>query len=306
MTTASEPSKEDRIALLRQIVESPDFTPARRRIIRKHVADPEPEVRMVAIEGLWDYPESEFVPLLFHIAQNDPDEMVRCRAIVTLGRFVYEGEMAQYDFDFGPIDELARADELPHEDYLKVRTFLLALYRDESKTLDERRFAVEALSFCTDEQVTDIISQAYAHADPKMKLSAIFAMGRNGGVRWSETLIKELHNPDPDLQREAIRAAGEAGLTEAGKELWRLTYSDDREIMLEAIWALGQSGWEGAFERLDELSLEGADDEIRETAEAALEEWQINSGALADEMFDENGLDWDDDFESFVGEDDDW
>jgi len=131
-------------------------------------------------------------------------------------------------------------------------------------------------------------------------------MGRSGNVRWTETILKEMYNPDSELQREAIRAAGEVGLTETGKDLWRLTYSEDREVQLEAIWALGQSGWEGAFERLDELSLLSADLEIQEAAEAALEEWYIYSGALADEIFDENGFDFDDELQSFVEGEDEW
>ena len=58
---------------------------------------------------------------------------------------------------------------------------------------------------------------------------------------------------------------------------------------MEAIWAMGQTGWEGAFERLDDLAYFGKDDEIQETAEAALEEWYLYSGQLAD-LYEED--DW--------------
>lgn len=304
MTNTIRPLKEERIALLKRIVESPSYTTDYSPVLRDHLDDPEPEVRMLAIQGLWDYPNAEFIPLLFTAAENDPDEQVRCRAIIALGRYIYEGEMADYDLDFGSIYEIMRLDELPKEDFLKVKELLLGIYRDESKALDERRFAVEALSFLSDEEIFAIIEEAYAHPHPKMRLSAIFGMGRSGNVRWTEIILKELYNPDPELQREAIRAAGEAGLTEAGKDLRRLTYSEDREIQLEAIWALGQGGWEGAFDRLDELSLDSIDAEIQETAEAALEEWYIYSGAMTDELFDENGFDLDDELGSFVeGED---
>ena len=306
MTKMSKPPKEERIALLKRIIESPDYMTDYSPVLCDYLDDPEPEVRLLALQGLWDYPEPDLIPLLFAAAKNDPDEQVRCQAIVTLGRYVYEGEMADYDFDFDPTDEIMRLGELSKEDFLKVKDFLLGVYRDDGKTLDERRFAVEALSFCSDQDVLTIIDEAYAHPDLKMKLSAIFSMGRNGNARWTENILKELYNPDRELQREAIRAAGEVGLTEAGKDLWRLTYSDDREIQLEAIWALGQTGWEGAFQRLDELSLLSTEPEIQETAEAALEAWYIYSGAMADEMFDENGFDWDDELESFVEEEDDW
>jgi hypothetical protein len=50
-------------------------------------------------------------------------------------------------------------------------------------------------------------------------------------------------------------------------------------VKLEAIWALGQTGWEEAFERLDELASFGEDREIRETAELALDDWYLYSGA---------------------------
>ncbi len=305
MTNTTRP-KEERIARLKQIVEIPDYTDDYSSELTDHLNDPEPEVRMLAIQGLWDYPEPEYIPLLFAAAQNDPDEQVRCRAIITLGRYLYEGEMADYDLDLGPMEDVMRLGELSKKDFLNVKNFVLDVYRDESKTLDERRFAVEALSFLSDEEVFSILEEAYAHPDPKMKLSAIFGMGRSGNIRWMDIILNELYNPNPELQQEAIRAAGEAGLTEAGKDLWRLTYADDRETVLEAIWSLGQSGWEGAFDRLDELSIDGADSEIRETAEAALEEWYIYSGAMTDELFDENGFDLDDELESFVEGEDEW
>lgn len=306
MTNTTRPPKEERIAMLKRIVEDTDYVTDYSPVLRNHLNDPEAEVRMLAIEGLWNYPDPTFIPLLFDAAENDPDEQVRCRAIITLGRYIYEGAMADYDYDFGSMDEIMRFDELPQEDFVKVKAFLCDIYHDEGKTLDERRFAVEALSFLSDDESADIIEQAYAHPDPKMKLSAIFSMGRNGNTRWTETIIKELYNPDVELQREAIQAAGEAGLTEAGKDLWRLTYSENREIQMEAIWALGQSGWEGAFERLDELSLDSTSPEIQEIAEAALEEWHIYSGALSDEMFDDEGFDLDNELESFVEGEDEW
>lgn len=306
MTDTTRLPKEERVALLQRIVETPDYMTDYAPLLREYLDDPEPEVRKLAIQGLWDYPDPEIIPSLFDAAENDPDEQVRCRAIITLGRYIYEGEMADYDFDFGAMDDIMRLDELPQRDFLKVKDFVLGIYRDEVKSLDERRFAVEALSFLTDEEVFAVIEEAYTHADPKMKLSAIFGMGRSGNVRWIDIILKELYNPDPEFQQEAIRAAGEAGLPEAGKDLWRLTYSEDRETQLEAIWALGQTGWEGAFERLDGLSLESTDPEIRETAEAALEEWYIYSGAMTNETFDENGLDLGDELENFVEGEGEW
>lgn len=272
-------STEEKIHFLRHILESEDYATDYLPVLKDFLDDEEPEVRKLAIEGLWDYPEPEMIEVLFDKAENDPDERVRCSAITTLGRYIYEGEMADYDFDWGAMEEIMREGELPQGDFLRVKEFLLSVYRNKEKTLNERRFAVEALSFLTDPEILDIIEEAYAHPDPKMKMSAIFAMGRNGDLCWEDYILKELHSPVKELQLEAIRAAGEACFEDAGEDLLRLTYSDDRKVKLEAIRALGQTGWEEAFDRLDELASFGEDREIREIAELALDDWYLYSGA---------------------------
>jgi HEAT repeat protein len=285
---------------LERIVEGEDYFTDYLPVLKDFLDDEEAEVRKLALTGLWDYPTPDMIEVLFDKAENDPDEKVRCRAVITLGRYIYEGEMADYDFDWGSLKEIMREDELPQEDFLRVKEFLLGFYRDQEKTLDERRFAVEALGFLTDPEVFEIIEEAYAHPDKKMKMSAIFAMGRSGNVRWEDAILDELRSPVKELQIEAIRAAGESGFEGAGKVLQRLTYSDDRDVKLESIWALGQTGWEEAFERLDELTYLGEDAEIREAAELALEDWLLYSGSLEDyyeegdwEEFDEDE-DWED------------
>jgi HEAT repeat protein len=275
-------TKQEKIVFLKDVVGAGDFTTDYLPVLLEYLDDEDAEVRALAVKNLWDYPEPDLTDVLIDKAEHDPSADVRCKAIVTLGRFVYEGEMADYDFDWGEMEELMRADELPQEDFLRVKHFLIDLYRDTAKPLDERRYAVEALGFHVDDEVFSIIEEAYAHPDPKVKMSAIFAMGRSGSLRWTDTILEELNNPRKELQMEAIRAAGEMGLDEAGKELWRLTYSEDRDVKLESIWALGQTGCEGAFERLDELTIMGEDEEIREIAEEAMEEWSLFSGLMED------------------------
>ena len=282
MKKKEEMSKEEKLALLTRIVEGEDYLTDYLPVLKEFLDDEDAEVRKLAISGLWDYPDPEMIDPLLEKATDDPSPEVRCQAIIALGRYIYEGEMADYDFDWGALEEIMREGELPEEDFLRVKDFLLAVYRDEGKSLDERRFAVEALGFLSDPEVCAIIEEAYAHPDLKMKVSAIFAMGRSGLVRWSDIILKELDSPIRELQLEAIRAAGEIGLDEAGKALLRLTYADDRLVRLEAIWALGQTGWEGAFNRLDELACFGEDKEVRRVAKEALEDWYLYSGSLDD------------------------
>jgi hypothetical protein len=65
---------------------------------------------------------------LLDLAKADPSQEVRSAALTTLGRYIYEGEAADYDFDWGSMEELVRASELPREDFERVRDFLKAVY----------------------------------------------------------------------------------------------------------------------------------------------------------------------------------
>jgi HEAT repeat protein len=233
--------------------------------------DEDPMVRAAAVRGLWFASDPVFVDRLLDIATNDPSVAVRAQAIGSLGIYMYEGLMA-FDEDEELFDEFPDEDQITEAQFQQVRDFLLAVYDDEDRTIEERGNAIGSLAFLFDPMIADLIEDAYNCSEKEMKISAIFAMGRNGLTRWNTILAQELYNADPDIRIEAIRAVGEIGPPELGKDLLRLTFSDDDDTRLEAIEALGQSGWEGAFERLEELTLD-LDPEVAEVAQEALEEW---------------------------------
>ena len=279
MKKGEQLTKEEKIRFLTRVVEVGDYSADYWPVLRDYLEDKHAQVRSLALEGLWDYPMPELIAPLFEIARNDPSQEVRSKAIVTLGRYIYEGSMAAYDFDWGAMEELMREDELPEEDFLRVKDFLFELVRDEGQPLDSRRFAIEALSFLNEPEVQDLIEAAYAHPDVKMKLSAIFAMGRQGDPWWADTLLKELDSEVEELQYEAVRAAGEACLDRAAPQLEELALADDKDLQLEAIWALGKIGGESVSAFLYDLA-DDEDREIKEMAEAALEEVNLWSEAL--------------------------
>jgi len=271
MKKGEQLTKGEKIEFLTRVVEGEDYVTDYWPVLRDYLEDKDAEVRSLALDGLWDYPVPELIAPLFEIARNDPSQEVRSKAIVTLGRYIYEGNMADYDFDWGAMEELMREDELLEEDFLRVKDFLLELVRDEGQPLDSRRFAIEALSFLNESEVQDLIEAAYAHPNVKMKVSAIFAMGRQGDQRWADTLLKELDSEVKELRYEAIRAAGEAYLDKAVPRLKELALADGKNLQLEAIWALGKIGGEDVSEFLYDLA-DDEDGEVREMAEAALEE----------------------------------
>lgn len=232
--------------------------------------DEDVEVRKLAVTALWDYPRVEVIDWLFDIIRHDPSPEVRSTAVAALGRFIFEGVMEDYDSPWGPED----LEPLPQEDFLRVRQFLLDLIGDDNQSLETRRFAVEAISFLPEPEVVAVIQEAYEHPDPKMKLSAVFAMGRNSNAIWTAPLLKELESSVPEMQYEATRAAGESYLREAAPILRHLAQSDDKMLALEAIWSLGKTGGAGARFFLEECTASD-DPEVREVSEAALEELEL-------------------------------
>lgn len=236
----------------------------------------EPDIRIEAVEALSTCREDLAINSLIERAQTDADRDVRCTALLALGQFIYLGSISEYGTGDPELFE-----EISQEDYDRTLAFLLSVYRDESLPLDERRSAVEALGFGAGDDVVQAISELYARPDKESKISALRAMGRNGALAWLDVVGRELYSDDLDIQIEAIDAAGEMSADLLGKDLLRLTYADDREVVLSALWALGQTGWEGAFDRLDEMSLH-PDVEIREVADEAMDEWLLFNGLTSD------------------------
>jgi HEAT repeat protein len=283
---------EERIAFLESLLENSAPWTDNGLIFIQFLDDNDPQVRALAIRGLWYYPEPALIDRLIEMAEQDPSPLVRARAVSGLGIYMYEGEMADYGYDFGPMTEILREEELPQVDFVRAKEFLQSVYADVTRSLDERRFALEALSFLSDPEVADLVEEAYDQPEREMKISAVFAMGRSGLIRWTDILGRELYNDDWEIQREAIRAVGEMGLDELGKDLRQLTYADEREIMLEALAALAQTGWEGAFDRIDELTLD-TDQEIALAAEEAMDEWILMNEIQSLDDEPELDLDWD-------------
>lgn len=248
--------------------------------------DPAARVRRRALIDLWNHPRPELLERIFHLAHHDRAPSVRRQALILLGRYLWEGEEADYDFP-DPYSE----PPISREDWRRAEAFLLDYAGDDSIDWGDRRFAVEALGFSGQPEAHRLIERALEHSDPKVRQSAIFAMGRGGWARWQEPLLELLRSDLPrPLLMETIGAVGEMGIDEARKDLLRLTYADDLEIAVEAIWALRTISGPDVFDRLDELVSLGRG-KVRAIARETLDEWLM--WASLEEEADE--LDWDDD-----------
>ncbi len=264
-------SKRDKLRLLDNISESDEYNEEHVKVLEVLLEDEDPDVRAGAAMAIWNYPEVRFIDKLFDLAVNDPAQEVRSQAIKTLGRYIYEGSINEYEFfSSDPLADIL-GPELPLEDFLRVKNFLISVFRNDDLPLESRRCAVEALGFLTDPEVVEIIEEAYNYPDVGMKVSALFAMGRNGHHRWGPIILKELKSNIYDIRYEAIKAAGEASVAEAVPNLIEVALSEEnKDIRMEAIWSLGLIGGEEAKRVLSKLCAD-PDPDVREVAEAALE-----------------------------------
>ena len=167
-----------------------------------------------------------------------------------------------------------------------IITALKAIYRDVSQPIEVRRRALESLGFLSDDDTSQLITQAYQHANDRMKLSAVFAMGRSlDAERWGSIVVEELAAPDPEMRYEAARAAGELEYAPAVRKLGELLDDVDEEVQLITVWSLGQIGGEKARQLLMAV-LDSDAEHLHEEAEDALAELEFKADNLDFTMFD--------------------
>jgi HEAT repeat protein len=225
--------------------------------------DPDADVRAAAIEVLWEDESLDLMGRLIELVQWDEASVVRAGAASALGRFILLGEY----------------DELPEKEAVRAQDAVIGLLTDEDEDVDVRRRALEAISNSSHEIVQEAIEEAYANSDPKMKASALFAMGRSYDDQWRDIVLREINSHDPEFRYEAARSAGELELDEAVPSLGRLALDDDREIREVAIWSLGEIGGRDALRILSALAEDAEEAEDEPLLEAV--EDAIGSASMA-------------------------
>lgn len=223
------------------------------RALQVAMRDPDPEIRALAIGGLWEDESWATAEVLLDLIAIEQHEAVREAIVVALGRYAY----------------LAATDELDGERGSTIRAVLLGASQP-SETVSVQRRAIESIAYlCDDPEVTRLISNAYDSPDRELRVSALFAMGRNLDRCWLATAMAELGNDDPEFRYEAAKACGEFGDERAVAPLLDLIDDEDREVQLAAIGAIGQIGGRTATNVLRRLRQ--SDDEVmRDAADDAL------------------------------------
>jgi HEAT repeat protein len=232
-------------------------------IFRLGMGDPDAAVRATAIKGLWEDQDVRLVPELIQALTQDEAAAVRVAAAQTLAHFVLLGELQK----IRPRPFEATCDAL------------ITVYRNLQASLEERRRALESLAYAGREEVPSAIEEAYSHPEERMRVSAVFAMGRSADPRWKETVVRELRNPNPEMRFEAAKASGELEIQEAVPDLIDLAEDVDLEVQQMALWALGQIGGEVARRTLEGYT-RSENEALRSAAELALQELEFFHGDL--------------------------
>jgi HEAT repeat protein len=244
------------------------------------LGDEDADVRAAAIKGLWEHEHATLIQPLIHLLKTDPAVIVREAAASALGRFIYLKELEEIDWNEATLAEEA----------------LLETIYQSTEEIDVRRRAIESIGYSGDSRVSKIIEAAYYDENIKMRVSAIFAMGRNADMRWIPQVVAELDSNQAELRFEAARACGELEAKAAVEKLIILISEDpDLEVQEMAIWALGRIGGDVARAAL-EACLESDSEALALAAEDSLDELNLFDDNLilynfADDDIDEGLLD---------------
>ena len=248
---------EEKLRLLFEIEDMGDWRGLYEDMYLVFFDDSDNQVRRLATEAFWDFPNDQYVAMLFEAASEDEDEEVRAASCSALGRYIYEGFVSE---------------EMNAKVFKRVREFLLKFVKDEEQHSSVRRRCLESLSYDTSDDITALIETAYKQDSIDWKATAVLAMGRSHQKKWHGTIVKELGSNFRRMRIEAAAAACEGYVQLATPQLCELTRAPDKQLKLLAVKALPFTRGPGSVEALEACTLD-LDLEVVETAEKAIEDY---------------------------------
>lgn len=272
-------SPRRRQALMEDIQEmnESDYLQDFSQLSRLALQDPHPPVRVLAIQTLAEYEETDYAQVFVEMMEHDQDAQVRATSASALGTYVYLGEI----------------DEIPASVFHQVEDSLLGVMHGKDLVMVRRR-ALEALGFSSRAEVEPLINEAYESGDRDWLKSALFAMGRSYNAIWQEKVLDKLDDPDAGIRAEAAEAAGELGIKKSAPKLLEMLDDEDAEVRAAVIWSLSEIGGEGVRETLEEMLEETDEDLEADLLEDALDNLDFIEGMGGFDLMD---LDEEDDLE---------
>lgn len=228
--------------------------------------DAQGAVRRRGAEALWETGDRRMAARLSALLR-DPDESVRAAAAKSLANVVTLYELGQFNAEQGGLIVQA----------LRKRA------EDAGESTGVRARALEALGTRSEPWVGALITSAYDHDDPRMRLAAVHAMGSSANEAWLEYVYETLLSDDPELRFEAVNAAAGIASQESIETVAELLDDDDTDVALAAVRALGAIGGSQAVGVLRAFSTRAPEAFQHEITEA------IEEGVLLSDLRDEDG-----------------
>jgi HEAT repeat protein len=241
-----------------------DFSP----VLAICLSDPLPQVRCLALDGLWDTTNAALVTPIIDLMNHDTDGAVQASAARSLAHYVLMGAWGQIA---RPVVE-------------RIVTALLDTYHNPQRPAGVRRAALESLGAADHPDVPELIAAAYAIDDVDWQMSALFAMGSSADARWLEIVLAEMGGPYAETRAIAARAAGEIGRADSLSPLFELAYDEDADVQIAAIKAIGQIGGERAETLLGRLAEDESLEPLYDIIDETLEEMDWEQGEF--DLFD--------------------
>lgn len=232
-------------------------------VFRACLMDTDAHIREQATRGLWDSDDRVCIRPLIALLQKDPSPRVKAAAAAALSKFA----------------AMAQDSKLIARDGDRIRSALLAAVEKDDEHPEVRRRAIEAVSHFDTPEVSGIILSAYFDGDPKLKQSAVYAMGRSSDSRWLPYVLRDAQDDDPAIRYEAANAIGQLGDETTVPHLIMLVKDDDDQVQLSAVQALGAIGGILAKQALVQCMKLG-DEAMEETARTALRSIEFDEDPL--------------------------
>ena len=236
-----------------------DFT----SIFKHSLNDIDPMVRALGVNGLWESNDRKLVRPLIALLKEDSHKDVRASAAVALGKF----------------GALAQDGKLLSRDGERIKEMLLSLLEELDEDPDVWRRVLEAAAVFNTPRIRELIGNAYTSEESKLRISAIFAMGKTADATWLPNLIKAVGDDDPAIRYESAIALGELAEEEAVPHLVPLVKDHDTQVQLASIKSMGAIGGQLATRTLQKC-LKSDDDSIQEAAELALSDLGVEDDPM--------------------------
>lgn len=207
-----------------------DFT----QLARVALHDESPEVRVLAVDALWESTDRHVAHDLVELLRRDPDDAVRAAAATSLRQFVLLRELDEFNAAQG--DEIVDA--------------LRAAAGDAGHSIEVRARAIESLGPRCLPWVESMISEAYYDDERVMRLAAVVAMGGSADDQWLDYLFEQLHSDDPEFRFHAASSLGIIASEDAVEPLAEVLDDEDSEVQAAVITALGEIGGNEALKAL--------------------------------------------------------